>query len=198
MIRVFAVICKLKLLSRTGKEIFNEQMDTFKPHKTPCPHCGAKQAYWKCHATYKRYLITIENGTIITNIITITRVRCLSCKRTHALLPNVLIPHSSYSLPFVLEVLNHFFNKVQTISELCERYQISHATMYNWVKLFTIHKRLWLGALGDSGTCSSEFLDLVSNSLFSFTEDFTLSQFYANYACSFLQGFYKKAKLSSA
>jgi transposase len=97
--------------------------------KLPCPYCGAKNPGWSYHDSYKRYLISFENNQLKIEEINITRIICSSCKHTHAVLPEIIIPYSSYSLLFVLSVLKDYFSEM-SITNICEKYQISPSTLY--------------------------------------------------------------------
>ena len=64
--------------------------------------------------------------------------------------PEMLIPYSSYSLRFVLTVLEDYFLHVHTVEQICETYQIAHSTLYVFRNLFLSHKQLILGILNDA------------------------------------------------
>jgi|LGOV01.1.fsa_nt_gb transposase-like protein len=173
-------------------------MLTFDANKLPCPFCGAKEPQWKHHAFYDRYIIEFTNSKVIVNTVTITRLRCDSCNSTHALIPDFLIPYSSYSLTFILAVLNQFFSKTQTVKSLCSYFQISHSTLYNWVNLFRIHKKLWLGVLEDMISEPIDFLNtLLEQDSHLLTNNF-LTNFFDCFAFSFLQGISRTADFNSS
>lgn len=161
--------------------------------KLSCPHCGAKRPYWSYHDSYDRYLISYENKTVITDIVSITRIKCSSCKHTHALLPEIIVPYSSHGLLFILAVMREYFSKVK-ISDICEKYQISVATLYSWKKIFLIHKQLWFGILENIYQDSMLFLYSIPNS----GTSQKLSEFFLQTGYSFLQGIIKTAYFSSA
>lgn len=77
-----------------------------------------------------RYMITLKANHIETEILRIPRVKCDSCGHTHAVLPEMLIPYSSYSIRFVLTVLKDYFLHAHTVEKICEMYQIAHSTFY--------------------------------------------------------------------
>ena len=119
MIRDFRLLYKLNCIFNSSSELFQHFMSTFDATKVPCPFCNTKEPHWEHHAFYERYIIEFINSKIIVNTVTITRLRCGSCIRTHAVLPVFFIPYSSYSLTFVLTVLNQFFSRTQTVEALC-------------------------------------------------------------------------------
>ncbi len=159
-----------------------------------CPDCGAKHPIWTYHDSYMRYLISYENGTIITDIIAITRIKCSSCKAPHAVLPEILIPFKSYSLKFVLSVLKDYYQSNRTVASLCEKYHISVSTLYAWKKLFLIHKKLWLGIVENIYQDASKFL----SSLPDINTSKDLFQFFLQTGHSFLQRISKTARLNSS
>lgn len=113
------------------------------------------------------------------------RVRCRSCGHTHAVLPDWLIPYSTYSLRFILRVLAAYYLGCKTVEELCRRYAISASMLYEWKRLFLEHKEMWLGVLEDKETGPAWFI----RRLFTLAEYSTGfgKPFYIKTARSFLQ-----------
>lgn len=189
MIRLFTVFCKQNFKILPAKQLFLSAMKEYSIEvipflKLPCPNCGAKHPTWAYHDSYERCLISYENNSIITDTIDITRIICSSCKSTHAILPEVIIPFRSYSLLFVLSALKDYFTKGITVAALCDKYQISLSTLYEWKHLFDTHKKLWLGILEDIYQKSLDFLSSILNSNMSGG----LGIFFSNNKRSFLQG----------
>ena len=179
--------------------MFNEAMLAFSKEKLsrlvcPCPACGAKHPLWSFYDNYDRYLIYFEHGETVTCQISVTRIICSSCGRTHAILPEIIIPYGSYSLVFILTVLRDYYLSQMTIKALCDKYQIAHSTLYAWKRLFTLHKKLWLGLLRDLSTKPLDFLAFLPSPATSAD----LFLFYRRHAMSFLQGVSKTACFSSA
>jgi hypothetical protein len=194
MIRVFSVFCKLNFIKLSAKDLFLAAMRDFSPINMPCPYCGAKHPVWSYHDSYQRYLISFEGGTTVSHEIDITRLVCSSCKHTHAILPEIIIPYGSYSLIFVLQVLRDYCSSHLKVKALCDKYQISPSTLYAWKSLFLIHKKLWLGLLQDIYQASLDFLSLIP----SIRTSADLLLFFENHGHSFLQGVSKTAHFSSA
>jgi hypothetical protein len=199
MIRVFTIFCKLNFIKLSAKDLFLTAMQDFSKDKLPflvkpCPLCGAKHPIWSYHDSYDRYLISYEKGSVVIYLIRIIVIKCSSCKHTHAILPEVIIPYGSYGILFILSVLRDYYLHTITVSALCDKYQISPSTLYAWKRLFLIHKKLWLGFLEDA--CQSS-LDLLSF-LPSINTSKDLDIFFRNNGLSFLQGVSKTAFFSSA
>ncbi|HBG01341.1 MAG TPA: transposase [Firmicutes bacterium] len=110
---------------------------------------------------YPRFLIGFDSGIVCCHSIMVTRFMCQSCRSTHALLPEFVIPFKSHSLFFVLAVLKDYFLSSLTVSQLCAKYEIPPATLYSWKAAFLKDKRIWLGALQDTLTSAKEFLDFL-------------------------------------
>ena len=176
MIRQATILCKLFLIKLSDMEL----LDAMRPDYRRCPACGAIGCCER-HDEYNRDMITIEKGNRKEYKITIPRVICESCGVTHALLSDILIPHSSYTLRFVLYALRAFFNRTCTVAELCERYCIAVSTIYEWSSLFKEHANTWLSMLDRIHRVSIQALDDFENI------HMLPSVFFRRYGFSFLQ-----------
>lgn len=128
---------------------------------------------------YERYLVSWEDGGTVSRIITVERRQCASCGHTHAVLPSCLIPYKSYSLRFILIVLQNYFLRVCTVEQLCERYGISISTLYRWLRLFKRQKAIFLGVLEGAGMSCLSFLEGLEGGF--------LKDFYQTLRFSFLE-----------
>jgi len=176
MIRKKTILCKINQIKITDKQL----LDSMVPSGEVCTGCGAKD-HCHSHASYERDLITIMNGCRHEGTVSIQRVVCSSCGKTHALLADILIPHSSYSLRFVLHVLRAYLGRACTVAALCDRFSIAVSTLYNWIHLFNEHANLWLSALEQLASVSAAALDHMENI------ERLPSRFFARYRFSFLQ-----------
>ena len=149
-----------------------------------CPSCGSRG---NCvpHGSYRRSLIEWERGQVVYNSVEIKRVRCGSCGHTHAVVPDWIIPYSTYSLLFILRVLGAYYLGSRTVEEVCRRYAISVSMLYEWKALFEKHKRFWLGVVENMETPPARFLRQLFTQE-SYSEDFG-KRFYLKTARSFLQ-----------
>ena len=132
-------------------------MKNFKPELETCPVCGST-GNCHIHDYYSRSIIDYKSGRQDKSGLCVLRVFCDSCQHAHAILPDIIIPYSSYSLFFVLRILGEFFVGLHTIEQICERYAISRNQFYKWLALWKVHKREWLGLLADAETSDLSFL----------------------------------------
>ena len=184
MIRNFTILCKLNLQYIPDIQHFSDSSLGFKAFKFPCPSCKSKGSLTK-HDSYERYLIGMELGEPKTFRISVTRFICSTCGKTHALLPDVLVPCGSYSITFILSALKEYFSGKSSISALCKKYTISISTLYSWKRLYLEHKALWLGVLQNMSASPSDFLISIFH-----LPDFSdlTKDFFAKLAFSFMQG----------
>ncbi|SCP99963.1 hypothetical protein SAMN05421730_10791 [Anaerobium acetethylicum] len=183
MIRAFGLFCKLNLINLTAYEAFLQAMSAVSIHDYACPFCSCAHPDWQKHASYERFLISFEHGLTVTYTIMVIRYKCTSCGHTHAILPEHLIPYSSYSLPFILTVLRDYYTRPVSVESVCSKYDISVSTLYAWHSLFLTHKKIWLGLLEDYLSGTVHFL----GSLYPFPSHPFLSGFFSAMRHSFLQ-----------
>jgi len=176
MIRQTRIFSKLNLIKISDLAL----LLTTHPSYKVCPPCGAVDCC-EPYSDYTRWMIYINNGVRTEVHIVIDRVLCNSCKHTHALIADVLIPYSSYSLRFILYVLRAYFYRNCTVALLCEHFSIAISTLYRWIHLFKEHANLWLSVL--------EQIIQVTVPALDYFEDIPQlpSSFFHRYRFSFLQ-----------
>ncbi len=108
------------------------------------------------------------------------------CGHTHAILPDHIVPYSTYSLPFILRVLGEYFLGLRGVEQLCRRYAISASMLYQWKALFLEHKAVWLGVVRDLEITPAGFIRRLL-ALPRYSSDFG-KPFWRKAARSFLQG----------
>jgi len=187
MIRFFTALCK-KLLQNYSEEteerIVKDATGEFHYYSESCPHCGAVGRL-SPYGSYSRWLISHENGQLVAHHINLLRFICSSCNTTHALLPDIIIPYSSYSLRFKLKLLLSYFERTTTVEAVCLQFGIAVSTLYEWKKLLYLHKELFFGLLISQQTPALAFLCTL---LHCSTISTFLCGFFHKYAFSFLQG----------
>ena len=158
-------------------------MALFQPHLETCPICGST-GNCHIHDYYDRSIVDFIAGRQEKSSLCVLRVFCDSCQHAHAILPDVIIPYSTYSLFFVLRILAEYFAGLYTCEQLCERFGISPNQLRKWIALWHSHKRQWLGLLDDASSSDYSFLkELVASDNYS---DFSMS-FIRRLSHSFLQ-----------
>ena len=105
-----------------------------------CPSCGSKHSFSR-HGTYERNISTCVNNRILNEKVKILRLKCSSCNRTHAILPNDIIPFCIYSYSCIMHILSeHFINKKSVLS-ISKFYCISFQLIYFFIsRLITFLK----------------------------------------------------------
>lgn len=81
------------------------------------------------------------------------------CGKSHALLPDFIVPYLSYALPLVLLILSDYFSGRLTLRGICEKYLVSVPLIYRFKKLFLLHKKQWLGIVRDMALPASDFIE---------------------------------------
>lgn len=98
-----------------------------------CPKCGAKHSLTR-HGCYERNVFFIDEfDSIQDRRMLILRVKCSSCKSTHAILPNDIIPYCIYSFSFILKVLATYYSKKHKVQEMCSNFSISFQVLYMFI-----------------------------------------------------------------
>ena len=147
MIRALAILCKLNSIKLSDKQLFDMCLSHPDLTHQVCPCCGSCSNH-SIYSSYKRTMITFSGGHRTNLEVSIPRIKC-HCGHTHAIIPDVLIPYGSYSLRFILIVLFKYLVRSSSIAELCDKYQISRSTLYEWIHLFIHHFNLWIGKIGE-------------------------------------------------
>jgi len=157
MIRLNALDCKLKNTVLHIKNLFRQSLQQNPLFLLTCPYCGARGTCRR-RGSYERNLVTFSDGKPEVTRLKIPRVQC-PCGKSHALLPDFIVPYLSYSLPMILMILSDYFQRRLTVRGICQKYLVSPPLIYRLKKLFLLHKKQWLGALRDMELCAPDFAD---------------------------------------
>jgi len=163
MIRLFSALCKSLFKKISDDQIFINATLEFSHHGERCPCCGAAGKL-SPYNDYARDIVFRRDRKNKYFRIKPLRFKCGSCGATHALLPDILIPYSPYSLCFKLSVLIAYFERDTSVVEVCESFGIAVSTLYEWKACMAIHKDLMLGVLLSLQTPALEFLKGLINS----------------------------------
>jgi len=105
---------------------------------TICPKCFAIGRF-NLHGSYERHVIYFENFILVYALIAIKRIKCLSCKTTHAVMPCDLIPYGLLSLFVVIFILNSFYIKKMSVLKIAKDWKFSFQFIYTVLHAFSIH-----------------------------------------------------------
>ena len=183
MIRLVTALCKSFLKELTERMIFQKATDEFSCLGERCPKCGAKGKL-SAHGDYSRGLTTYEDNNVVDYVLRPPRAYCSSCSSTHALLPDIIVPYSTFSLMFMLAALIAYYERKTTVTEICNQFGIAVSTIYDWKARIALHKDLMLGALiSQMQRTHSYVLELLDS------DDLSgiLHRFFRKYGYSFMQ-----------
>ena len=183
MIRHFTNLCKAILDSLFDEAIFQNATNEFQCRSKKCPCCGATGKL-SPYGDYTRNLASFIGGKVVSSIVTPLRFLCASCGTTHALLPDITIPYSPYSIHFMITVLLAYFERDTPVTVLCAGFGIAVSTLYEWKKRLVEHKDILLGVLAGNKTPALAFLRYLIKSV-SISD--ILSGFFSRHAFSFMQ-----------
>lgn len=189
MIRLFLNLCKYFQLTKSNNDhqICLSYADNANVDIIPCPHCSSMANYHGC-GSYTRTLICYTSGHVERHEITVTRIECASCERSHALLAPVIIPYSPFSFHFIISLLYDFItHKFSTVAALCSEYDISVSTLYRIYHRFIEDRMLMLGMMEAASTQACKLIDMLASSDFFRIVDCLLHDFYKSNHTSFLQ-----------
>jgi len=183
MIRLFTSLCKSVLEKLSDEAIFQKATAGFNYLNERCPGCGAAGKL-SPHGDYCRNLVSHDGEKVTETGVNPHRFKCASCNTTHALLPDILIPYSPYSLRFMLTVLVTYYERSMTVEALCTHYGVAVSTLYAWKRHLLEHKALLLGMLESLKKPAQVFLQglLASGNISD-----QLNDFFRCYGFSFLQ-----------
>lgn len=191
MIRLFLALCKCFQMTKDDDDYQlylsytdNALSDTI---SCPFPSC-ASSGHYHGDGCYTRLLVCYTNACVERHDIPIPRIECTSCGHSHALLAPVIIPYSPFSFHFVISLLYDFItHKYNTVTVLCQVYDISVSTLYRIYHRFIADRKLMLGMMESVATQAYELLDVLADSRFTEHVDCRLYDFFKNNHVSFLQ-----------
>lgn len=157
----------------------------FEPSRLLCPKCGAVGSMAR-HAHYMRHFVFLREGKVTDEVIAVTRLRCISCGATHALLPLAAVPYSVFSIRFIammlLDSLDHTFPSIEV---LCAHYKIAINTFYRIRRRFESCVRIARGITAKKDCVYEMARKMLENAMTDL--DFVLSSFFDACGMSFCQ-----------
>lgn len=151
MIRLFLHICKTfhKIKHLDEPTIYSLIPDLSPSMPYGCPSCHAGPASFRRNGSYQRYLVCYSRDGVCSLRIVVRSCLCSSCRHSHALLPSLIIPYSSYTPGFLISLLYaRITRKFPSIPSLCEHFDISQSTYYRIRKRFVLDSKAFMDALG--------------------------------------------------
>jgi len=138
-------------------------MGGFCHYSVACPRCGAVGKFLE-YGDYERNHVSYAGGRVLDSRVRPCRIKCLSCLKTHALLPDTITPYSPYSLCFKLIVLIAYLERDVPVTAICDSFGIAVSTLYEWKKIMLAQKDIMLGVLISRKTSALSFLKDMLNS----------------------------------
>lgn len=87
------------------QSLYDKLTDAIQLAMIRCPHCN--QVGFTVHGYYRRRLKRDYSANHETdNFLTVMRVVCSECGRTHAVLPDFIVPYSQLSLPDTITIID--------------------------------------------------------------------------------------------
>ena len=105
---------------------------------TPCPACPAVGRF-SLHGSYERNIIYFDDGEIVCRLMEIKRVKCASCKATHAVMPGDIIPYKILSLFVFVHILVSFFLEKASVLKMAGAWDFSFQFIYSVIHAFHRH-----------------------------------------------------------
>lgn len=154
-----AIFCKLCRLKKTATQIFEQSVSFFIKSRKHSSNKHGELSDLSQNGWYERSLISIVFGKIHMDIV---KVPCCQSRGTgekvsEAVLPDICIPSSSFTVFFVLFVMRDKYMPGSTLTnnQICEKYGIAMSTLRRWARLFKHMLSQW-GKILDQYTCGSE------------------------------------------
>jgi hypothetical protein len=105
----------------------------------PVPECGAIGRF-KMHGSYFRHALYFFKGKIIHEYMEIKRIRCKSCKTTHAVMPRDIIPYKTITLFILICILALFYVKGVSVLTIEKAQSFSFQYIYTVINTFKTHE----------------------------------------------------------
>ena len=132
MVYDFQRICKTYDIKIYNKEYF-------KFTACPAPKCGAIGKF-KMHGSYFRHALYFLKGKIIHKYMEIKRIRCKSCKTTHAVMPRDIIPYNTITFFIFICILVLFYVKGVSVLKIVKIRDFSFQFIYTVINTFKTHE----------------------------------------------------------
>ena len=150
---------KIKKISKKIKDILKEYVECTYFHGIKCPHCGSDNyIFW---GGYDRNIYYIDDGKIIHKILHIKRIKCKDCGKTHALLPEYIVPYMQALLDVILAAIND--------DDISDQIPFSFETINNWKRKY---RKLFLPYLKTMFSNENNIINKIFEDIFGTYERF--------------------------
>jgi len=105
---------------------------------TRCPVCNAVGRF-KLHGSYHRYVVYFDEFRLFYELFEIKRIKCISCKTTHAVMPGDIIPYMLLTLFVLLFILRLFYLEAKPVLNIAEVWGFSFQFIYSALYVFRKH-----------------------------------------------------------
>ena len=105
---------------------------------TRCPKCRAVGRF-TLHGSYLRHAVYFQGLEAVCELVKIKRVRCLSCKSTHGVMPGDLVPYRLLSLFVVMFILISIIIRETPVLKIAKAWDFSFQFLYSVLSAFHIH-----------------------------------------------------------
>lgn len=130
----YMIILNLKKINTKLKNSLKKYLNNDNYGLLECPHCHSNNLIMWGH--YNRNVIFFNDDgiTIESCLLSVQRVKCKSCGRTHALLPFGIIPYKQFSDEIISKILYELLTT--TIDKVSSKYLIDTSIIKKWVFQF--------------------------------------------------------------
>ncbi len=97
-----------------------------------CPYCKAKNSLIK-YGHYKRNISVYDNNQIENYLVSVQRVMCKSCGKTHALLPNFVVPYVIMACFSIAKIVTEAMES--SVYKLSNKIKLSYQLIYTYISI---------------------------------------------------------------
>lgn len=150
---------KIKSNQKKIKEILKEYRENFNFNDIECPKCGSDNyIFW---GGYDRNIYYIDDDKILHDIVYIKRIMCKDCGKTHALLPEYIVPYMQALLDVILSAIND--------DDIANQISFSFETINNWKRKY---RTIFLPYLKTMFNNTNDIINKIFEDIFSTYERF--------------------------
>ncbi len=132
MIQLFLAVCQCHKEQKKVDmyNLYQEILQKAASNKLKCPN-GCRNCTFHKDGSYQRQLICYQENETLVHEITVRCMECKECGKTHAILPSIVLPHSPFSIPYVIELVYFYLKQhYSSVEEMCLAYDVSVTTFY--------------------------------------------------------------------